>query len=148
MFETHAKAIAPSIFDYDKGLLELDFVSQRFHAEWFYINQHIRTDDGELSSRMLLIDDINEFKALLSARTEAAWVRDVYLVTPGTINKTGTWAIDLLVEVKEISPSPTLANRNFIYKTNNSTHHYFSTEANGTWENLPFKIIYKRNTRT
>ncbi|EPJ2807299.1 hypothetical protein ACTHGN_000286 [Pseudomonas putida] len=148
MFETHAKAIAPSTFDYDKGLLELDFVSQRFHAEWFYITQHIRTDDGELSSRMLLIDDISEFKALLSARTKAAWVKDIYLVTPGTINKTGTWAIDSLLEVKEISPSPMLANRNFIYKIKNTTDHYFSTDVDGTWENLPFKIIYKRNTPT
>lgn len=144
MFETHVKAIAPSKFDYDKGLLELDFVSQRFHAEWFYVNQHMRKDDGELASRMLLIDDVNEFKSLLKARTETTWVKDIFLVTPGPINKTGTWAVDLLIEVREIAPSPKLASRSFIYRTNNTTGVYYSTDPNGIWENLPFKVIYKR----
>ena len=52
----------------------------------------------------------------------------------------------LLLEVKEVTPSPILANRNYIYRVNNTTNHYFSADADGTWENLPFKVIYKKHT--
>lgn len=144
MFETHARAIAPSPFDCDEGLLELAIVRQRFHAEWFYVTQHIRTDEGELSSHMLLIDDINELKALLSDPITSSWIRDIYLVTPAAVNKTGAWMIDLLLEMKEVTPCPTLVNRNFIYKVNNTAGYYFSTRVDGKWEDLPSKILYRR----
>ncbi|WP_426178745.1 hypothetical protein [Pseudomonas sp. TWRC1-2] len=144
MFETHAKDITPSPFDYDEGLLELAVVRQRFHAEWFYVAQHIRSDEGELSSNMLLIDDINEFKALVSEPTTSSWIRDIYLVTPAAVNKAGVWMIDLLLEMKEVTPSPTLVNRNFIYKVNNAAGYYFSTRVDGNWEGLPSKTLYRR----
>ncbi|HEN8800256.1 TPA: hypothetical protein U8251_002855 [Pseudomonas putida] len=144
MFETHARAITRSPYDYDKGLLALDFVSQRFHAEWFYINQNIRTDLGEISSRMLMIDDPNELKALLISRTRSAWVQDIYLVTPGSVNKTGTWAIDLLLEMKEFATATEHGNKGFAYKIHGNSSQYFSSETGDTWEELPCKIVYLR----
>lgn len=144
MFETHIKAVTPSPFDYDKGLLGLDFVSQRFHAEWFYVDQHIRTVEGKLSNRMLLIDDITEFKGLLSARTKSAWIRDIYLVTPGAINNLGTWAINLLLEVKEVALCPKQSNKALIYKVENAVGYYCSEFLGSDWECLPSKVIYKR----
>ncbi|MGE8050015.1 hypothetical protein ACQKPT_17165 [Pseudomonas monteilii] len=145
MFETHIKAVTPSPFDYDKGLLGLDFVSQRFHAEWFYVDQHIRTTDGTLSNRMLLIDDIAEFKGLLSARTKSAWIQDIYLVTPGAINNLGTWAINLLLEVKEVVLCPKQKHKALVYKVENAAGYYRSELICNKWEHLPSKVIYKRN---
>ena len=63
MFETHAEAIIPSVFYSEEGLLEWSFITQRFHAEWFYIKQAFLTSDGDLASRMLMIDDFCEFKS-------------------------------------------------------------------------------------
>lgn len=144
MFETHIKAVTPSRIDYDKGLLGLDFVSQRFHAEWFYVDQHIRTSEGNLSNRMLLIDDIAEFKGLLSARTKSAWIQDIYLVTPGAINSLGTWAINLLLEVREVVLCPKQNNKALVYKVENAVGYYCSELIGGKWEHLPSKVIYKR----
>ncbi|MEC6744602.1 hypothetical protein [Pseudomonas qingdaonensis] len=145
MFETHARAVRGSPFDSDKGLLALDFVSQRFHAEWFYINQGIELAPGETSSRMLLIDDPHELKALLSSRTTGAWIQEIYLVTPGDVNKTGSWAIDLLIEISEISSGSNVSSSDFIYRTDSRDGKCFSKKTDGIWENLPSKTIYRRN---
>lgn len=144
MFETHAEAIIPSVFYSEEGLLEWSFITQRFHAEWFYIKQAFFTSDGDLASRMVMIDDFCEFKSLLAASSKFAWVEDVYLVTPGQVNQTGTWAIDLLLEMEEITPSPDFVNRNFIYRVNRDEGEYFSTEVDGIWESLPSQKIYQR----
>lgn len=145
MIETHAEAVISSIFYSEDGFLEWRFAIQRFHAEWFYIRQCFFTEYGDISGRMLIIDDVNELKSLLSTRGGAAWVEDVYLVTPGNVNHTGTWAIDLLLEMKEIAPDPDLVNRNFVYVVNRVGGGYFSTEVDGIWEHKPAKVVYKRN---
>lgn len=146
MFETHAKAITPSPLDSDKGFLELDFVSQRFHAEWFYVSQHIRTNDGETSNRMLLIDDVDEFKSLLIARTQSAWIKEIYLVTPAGINKTGAWAIDLLLEVREMVSRSNSYNKCYIYKVDGTAEYYLSAGVDEKWQELPSRIIYSRKS--
>lgn len=144
MLETHADAIIPSLFDSGDGLLEWRFVTQRFHAEWFYINQCFFSRDGDLLSRMLMIDDFNELESLLQASGKFSWVEDIYIVTPAKINQTGTWAIDLLLEMRVITPDPNLVDRNFIYRVNNSAESYFSIEVDGDWEMLPAQIVYQR----
>ena len=68
MFETHEEALVTSEFYSEEVLLEWRFVSQRFNSEWFYICQHFfQKGSEEVAKRMLLIDDINEFKALIKA---------------------------------------------------------------------------------
>lgn len=143
MFETHARAVRESPFDSDKGLLALDFVSQRFHAEWFYISQGIKLAPGETSSRMLMIDDPHELKAFLNARTTGAWVEEIYLVTPGSVNKTGSWAINLLLEIREVSSGSDVSSGGFIYRTDSREGKCFSKKTDGIWENLPAKTIYR-----
>ncbi|WP_339441864.1 hypothetical protein [Pseudomonas proteolytica] len=145
MIETHAEAVISSIFYSEEGFLEWRFAIQRFHTEWFYIRQNFVTENGDISGRMLIMDDINELKSLLSTRGGEAWVEDIYLVTPGSVNHTGTWAIDLLLEMKEVVPAPNLVNRNFVYVVNRVGGSYFSTEVDGIWEHKTAKIVYKRN---
>lgn len=145
MFETHEEALVTSEFYSEEVLLEWRFVTQRFNSEWFYICQHFfQKGSEEVAKRMLLIDDINEFKALIRASNEMSWVEDVFLVTPGTVNGTGSWSIDLLIEIKEVAPDLNFVNRNYIYEVGGQVGRYYSTEIDGVWECLKSTTIYKQ----
>ncbi|MBL3606640.1 hypothetical protein [Pseudomonas syringae] len=147
MFETHEEAFIQSFFCSDPGLLEWRFVTQRFTSEWFYISQHyIEVDTQCVAKRMLLIDDINEFKALVSTKSVDSWVDEVFLVTPKSINGIRPWSVDLLLEIREYEPDPNFLNRNYIYKVDGSSPYFHSTELDGYWENLEFDVLYRNTT--
>lgn len=144
MFETHEEAIIQSVFCSDPGLLEWRFVTQRFNREWFYIEQHyIEIGTQDVAKRMLLIDDINEFKELIRAKTRDSWVEEVFLVTPKSINGSESWSTDLLLEIREFEPDPELVNRNYIYEVDGPPRLYHSSEVDGCWENLEPLVIYR-----
>lgn len=145
MFETHEEALLTSEFYSEEVLLEWRFVSQRFNSEWFYICQNfVQKGSEEVARRMLLVDDINEFKSLIRASNEMSWVEDVFLVTPGTVNGTGSWSIDLLIELKEVTPDPNFVNRNYIYEVDGQVGRYYSTEIDGVWESSKSTTIYNQ----
>jgi len=145
MFETHKEAIVTSGFYSEDGLLEWRFVTQRFHSEWFYICQHfVQTGSKEVAKRMLLIDDINEFKLLIGANSKRSWVEEVFLVSPSDVNGSTSWSIEPLIEVKEVTPDPGFSNRNYIYEVGGETGQYYSIERDGVWENLKSATIYKQ----
>lgn len=144
MFETHVEALMESFFCSDPNLLEWRFVTQRFSREWFYIEQHyIEADSQDVAKRMLMIDDINEFKALMRAKTKNTWVQAVFLVTPKSINGSKGWSVDLLLEMREFEPDPEFVNRYYSYEVDGPPQHYYSNELDGHWENLESTMIYK-----
>lgn len=67
MFETHTGALSVSSELPDEKLLEIDYVSQRLQAAWFYITQHyMRSGSSDVSKGEVLIDDVGKLKRFLS----------------------------------------------------------------------------------
>ena len=98
MFETNdfARMNNPlSLFGDDSHLWS--HVSLRIHVPWFYVTYSMDYDDGSKRVNILFVSNIND---LVSMNSETSiQVEQVYLVSPGHLNKSEEWLMEPIGEI-------------------------------------------------
>lgn len=97
MFETHnnaelflPKALAPN------GERLWSYVGMHVHVPWFYIEYAVDHENMKLRT-VLFLSSVEQLKSL--TEQENIEITQAHVVTPGYVNKTGTWKMDRLKQV-------------------------------------------------
>ncbi|MNF98321.1 hypothetical protein D3C84_811770 [compost metagenome] len=102
MFVTYKQAEIPIGFYLgDENTQHWQYVEQTLHCPWFYVGLARRSGE-EIMNSMLLIPSTQAFEQLLEQQGKDIWLKDVQLVTPGYMNGSDFWKMELLLEICEV----------------------------------------------
>ena len=90
--------IFSSLFNDD--FLARPFVRQTLMCPWFYLQAEVR-EGKEFVGEMLMVPSFDSLKDILEQQHDSFRVRSIQYVTPGFVNKTGQWRMELLLEASE-----------------------------------------------
>jgi len=80
----------------ESGVRTWTYAHINLHAPWFYVDYKIGIDERSASAMYLLFDEKQISQLLTESDVE---ITNLYAVTPGFINKTMQWKMDLLKSV-------------------------------------------------
>ncbi|TFB37868.1 hypothetical protein [Pseudomonas sp. F01002] len=98
MFKTTERsAIFPAPSGPD-GVQFWHHVEHEVHWPWYYLKVVQDFGDEEMRT-MLMVSTASDLADIVSARTDSVWLEEAYIVTPGSINESGSWKLESLLEV-------------------------------------------------
>lgn len=145
MFLTHPhhENIAPMAIP-PSGSQKWAMVTRTSLSEWLYFTYSVGQDEPTISeTRMVFIDDVNEFQKFINRRWSNTSLGDVYLVSPTKDSLTGrifAWRCDLLLEIKRFAAGHGSRSR-YSYQTDFGMR--FSEPPDGKWEGGEGELVYK-----
>ncbi|GGM29798.1 hypothetical protein ACFQDN_20835 [Pseudomonas asuensis] len=102
MFKTNRNAeLLPGLSNDPAGVQFWSFVEQEIAWPWFYL-QLVEVDGQEIFRSMLMVPTIPLLEQIVAVKTDNAWIEQALLVSPSSLNKTGRWMMEPLVEVCSI----------------------------------------------
>lgn len=81
------------------SLVEIETIWPWFHVETVYCSRESRHRGIVLAPNVQLLSD------LITARSATCWVEQVQVITPGSMNGTGCWKMDILESLHEVTDS-------------------------------------------
>ncbi|AZC18526.1 hypothetical protein [Pseudomonas sp. CMR5c] len=85
---------------FNDDFLASPFVRQTVMWPWFYLQAEVR-EGKEFVGEMFMVSSFDSLKDILEQQHDSFRVRSIQYVTPGFVNKTGHWRMELLLEASE-----------------------------------------------
>ncbi|POF88339.1 hypothetical protein [Pseudomonas putida] len=98
MFRSHQADMAGIPGMFGDGLMHWHCVSRALATHWYHVSVQ-RFLDGQLRNCVEMPNDEARLVELLLAQDESLVVREVQAVTPGWMNKGGSWKMEKLLSV-------------------------------------------------
>lgn len=95
------------------------FVQKDLMSPWFHTTI-VRHEDGLEIHDVVFVDGLPTLTAILELKEKGVQVKSVLLVSPGWLNGTGDWQMDLLLEVDQSQDGTSLR-----YTLQDGRHFYF-----------------------
>lgn len=95
------------------------FVQQHLMSPWFHTTI-VRCEDGLEFHDVVFVDGLQALTSLLELTETGVQVRSVQLVSPGWLNGTGDWHMDILLEIARSQDGASLR-----YTLHDGRHFYF-----------------------
>lgn len=102
MFRTMREAeLMPGLISPKSDFQFWAFVELETVWPWFHVETIDFSGDSQHTGTVLA-PNVQLLKDLVSCRVNAAWVNQVQVVTPGCMNGSGTWRMEILERVYEV----------------------------------------------
>lgn len=102
MFRTMRKAeLMPGLKRSTSDFQFWSFVELETLWSWFHVETIDSTGDSHHRGT-ILAPNVQLLKDLVSCRVNAAWVNQVQIVTPGCMNGSGSWKMEILERLYEV----------------------------------------------
>jgi hypothetical protein len=101
MFETYEAARLPMLPSFEQSTTRWAFIAQSANREWFYVT-HTYFQDGDpeyVCAQQFFIPDVIGLMSLVESDSDAAFVSEVQLVSPGWLNGTDGWRMETLAKL-------------------------------------------------
>lgn len=98
MFRSHQADMAGIPGMFGDGLMHWHGVSRAIATHWYHVSVQ-RLEDGQFRNHTEMLNDEPRLVELLLAQDESLVVQEVQVVTPGWMNKGGSWRMEKLISL-------------------------------------------------
>lgn len=105
MFRTMREAeLMPTLISNANGFQFWSFVELETMWPWFHV-ETIDCSNNAVHKGVVLAPSVPLLVDLIDGESNTSWINEVQIITPGDINRTGSWKMDVLISLHELIDS-------------------------------------------
>ncbi|MFY1664522.1 hypothetical protein [Pseudomonas sp. Pseu.R1] len=118
------------------------FVEFETFLPWFHVETIEDTGDA-LHKGVILAASVDQLKQFLQHDCQTAWIEEVQVITPGDLNGTGSWRMEILTKLTEFNATDSVPSGHTYEVHGGATYSTAITEA---MEKTVSNLVYARRT--